>query len=208
MANRLTLSRITMVRSLSRSHGESWGAMGGHGESRGVMVYKATCTSLFQAAVTGHPRGSIFFSHLLCRSRRNAMSVKTATVHATWIIGRVIGTKMQKTAKVRVTRLVLDRYLLKYYNKRKTYFAHDPLERCSVGDIVLLKALPERRTRHVRHELVEIVHKLGNVVDPLTGKRVAGSVFLDPITDSTEPAQVLAENLAKMDLKDSEAEKH
>lgn len=41
------------------------------------------------------------------------MSVKTATVHATWIIGRVIGTKMQKTAKVRVTRLVLDQYLLK-----------------------------------------------------------------------------------------------
>lgn len=41
------------------------------------------------------------------------MSVRRATVHAKWIIGRVIGTKMQKTAKVRVTRLVLDPYLLK-----------------------------------------------------------------------------------------------
>jgi hypothetical protein len=41
------------------------------------------------------------------------MSVKQASVHAKWIIGRVIGTKMQKTAKVRVTRLVLDPYLLK-----------------------------------------------------------------------------------------------
>lgn len=41
------------------------------------------------------------------------MSVKQASVHAKWIIGRVIGTKMERTAKVRVTRLVLDRYLLK-----------------------------------------------------------------------------------------------
>ena len=41
------------------------------------------------------------------------MSVKQASVHAKWIIGRVIGTKMYKTAKVRVTRLVLDPYLLK-----------------------------------------------------------------------------------------------
>ncbi|XP_018586102.2 small ribosomal subunit protein uS17m [Scleropages formosus] len=136
------------------------------------------------------------------------MSLKTATVHATWIIGRVIGTKMQKTAKVRVTRLVLDKYLLKYYNKRKTYFAHDPLEQCSVGDIVLLKALPERRTKHVKHELAEIVYKLGSVVDPLTGKRVAGSVFLDPITDPTEPTQALAENLAELAIKDSGTQTH
>lgn len=41
------------------------------------------------------------------------MSVKHASVHAKWIIGRVIGTSMVKTAKVRVTRLVLDPYLLK-----------------------------------------------------------------------------------------------
>lgn len=41
------------------------------------------------------------------------MSVKKSAVQAKWIIGRVIGTKMVKTAKVRVTRLVLDPYLLK-----------------------------------------------------------------------------------------------
>lgn len=46
------------------------------------------------------------------------MSVKQASVHAKWIIGRVIGTKMQKTAKVRVTRLVLDPYLLKVNTDR------------------------------------------------------------------------------------------
>uniref|UniRef100_A0AAZ3RIH7 Mitochondrial ribosomal protein S17 n=1 Tax=Oncorhynchus tshawytscha TaxID=74940 RepID=A0AAZ3RIH7_ONCTS len=73
--------------------------------------------------------------------------------------------------------------LLQYYNKRKTYFAHDALQQCTVGDIVLLKALAERRSRHVKHELAEIVYKVGNVVDPLTGKRVAGSEFLECLTD-------------------------
>ncbi|XP_038860822.1 28S ribosomal protein S17, mitochondrial [Salvelinus namaycush] len=132
------------------------------------------------------------------------MSVKQASVHAKWIIGRVIGTKMQKTAKVRVTRLVLDPYLLKYYNKRKTYFAHDALQQCTVGDIVLLKALAERRSRHVKHELAEIVHKVGNVVDPLTGKRVAGSEFLECLTDPPHSLEqectMLTEKLQELNI--------
>lgn len=41
------------------------------------------------------------------------MSALRGVVHAKWIIGKVIGTKMHQTAKVRVTRLVLDPYLLK-----------------------------------------------------------------------------------------------
>ncbi|XP_028824912.1 28S ribosomal protein S17, mitochondrial-like [Denticeps clupeoides] len=121
------------------------------------------------------------------------MSVKQASVHAKWIIGQVIGTKMRKTAKVRVTRLVLDPYLLKFYNKRKTYFAHDALEQCAVGDVVLLKALPERRSEHVKHELARVVHRVGNVVDPLTGKRVAGQRFLDSFMEDSPPTDKLRE---------------
>ncbi|XP_067464441.1 28S ribosomal protein S17, mitochondrial [Thunnus thynnus] len=131
------------------------------------------------------------------------MSVKHASVHAKWIIGRVIGTKMFKTAKVRVTRLVLDPYLLKYYNKRKTYFAHDALRQCTVGDIVLLKALPEPRSKHVKHELAEIVYKVGRVIDPLTGKRVAGTEFVEPPTDlphSPEEETTLLEKLQELNI--------
>lgn len=128
---------------------------------------------------------------------------RIASVHAKWIIGKVVGTKMLKTAKVRVTRLVLDPYLLKYYNKRKTYFAHDALQQCTMGDIVLLKALPEPRSKHVKHELVEIVHKVGRVVDPLTGKKVAGIEFLEPLTDlslSLEEDITLTEKLQKLNI--------
>ncbi|XP_029956875.1 small ribosomal subunit protein uS17m [Salarias fasciatus] len=129
------------------------------------------------------------------------MSVKHASVHAKWVIGRVIGTKMHKTAKVRVTRLVLDPYLLKYYNKRKTYFAHDALQQCTMGDIVLLKALPEARSKHVKHEMVEIVHKVGRVVDPLTGKRAAGTEFLESLSDlEVEQDTSLAEKLQELNI--------
>lgn len=126
------------------------------------------------------------------------MSVKKASIHAKWIVGKVIGTKMKKTAKVRVTRLVLNSYLLKFYNKRKTYFAHDPLEQCTVGDIVLLQALPERRTKHVQHRLAEIIYKVGNVIDPVTGKRCAGSVLLEPLHDHS--SESLTEKLQELSI--------
>lgn len=84
-----------------------------------------------------------------------------------------------------------------YYNKRKTYFAHDALQQCTVGDIVLLKALPEKRSKHVKHELAEIVYKVGNVVDPLTGKKVAGRTFLEPLAESVESTESTDESLTE-----------
>ena len=85
-----------------------------------------------------------------------------------------------------------------YFNKRKTYFAHDALQQCTVGDIVLLKALPVPRTKHVKHELAEIVFKVGQVVDPVTGKRCAGTTYLEsPVDLETTP---LAKNLEELNL--------
>ncbi|KAI5139950.1 hypothetical protein MUG91_G69n2 [Manis pentadactyla] len=125
------------------------------------------------------------------------MSIARSSVHAKWIVGKVIGTAMQKTAKVRVTRLVLDPYLLKYFNKRKTYFAHDALQQCTVGDIVLLKALPVPRTKHVKHELAEIVFKVGQVIDPVTRKPCAGATYLEsPVSLETT---YLTKNLKEHD---------
>ncbi|TEA38766.1 hypothetical protein DBR06_SOUSAS610127, partial [Sousa chinensis] len=132
------------------------------------------------------------------RDQSHTMSIARSSVHAKWVVGKVIGTAMQKTAKVRVTRLVLDPYLLKYFNKRKTYFAHDALQQCTVGDIVLLKALPVPKTKHVKHELAEIIFKVGQVIDPVTGKRCAGTTYLEsPVSLETTH---LSKNLEKLDL--------
>ncbi|MED6272289.1 37S ribosomal protein S17 mitochondrial, partial [Characodon lateralis] len=88
-----------------------------------------------------------------------------------------------------------------YYNKRKTYFAHDALQQCTVGDIVLLKALPEARSKHVKHELSEIVYKVGRTVDPLTGKSVAGTEFVEPLSDLLlEEKTSLSEKLQELNI--------
>lgn len=94
-------------------------------------------------------------------------------------------------------------YLLspQYYNKRKTYFAHDALQQCTVGDIVLLKALLEPRSKHVKHELAEIVYKVGRVIDPLTGKSVAGTEFLEsPIDLQIKKETTLSEKLQDLNI--------
>ncbi|XP_043820464.1 28S ribosomal protein S17, mitochondrial isoform X2 [Dromiciops gliroides] len=124
------------------------------------------------------------------------MSVVRSAVHAKWIVGKVVGTAMQRTAKVQVNRLVLDPYLLKYFNKRKTYFAHDASEQCTVGDIVLLRALPVPRTKHVKHELAEIIFKVGRVIDPITGKPCAGTAYLEsPVSSESAPLNPSAKEL-------------
>lgn len=83
-----------------------------------------------------------------------------------------------------------------YFNKRKTYFAHDALQQCTVGDIVLLKALPVPRAKHVKHELAEIVFKVGQVIDPVSGKPCAGTAYLEsPISlETTHLTKTLEEH--------------
>ncbi|XP_032613428.1 small ribosomal subunit protein uS17m-like [Hylobates moloch] len=126
------------------------------------------------------------------------MSIVRSSVHAKWIVGKVTGTKMEKTAKVRVTRLVLDPHLLKYYNKRKTYFAHNALQQCTIGDIMLLKALPVPRTKHVKHELAEIVFKVRKLIAPVTGKPCAGTTYLEsPLSSETTQ---LSKNLEELSI--------
>nr|XP_045245936.1 28S ribosomal protein S17, mitochondrial-like [Macaca fascicularis] len=133
------------------------------------------------------------------------MSIVHASIHAKWMVEKVIGTKVQKTAKVRVTRLVLDAYLLEYYNKRKTYFARDALQQCTVGDIVLLRALPVPQTKHVKHELAEIVFKVGKIIDPVTGKPCAGITYLEsPL--SLEATQ-LSKNLEEINTSSAQWKK-
>nr|XP_048298820.1 28S ribosomal protein S17, mitochondrial-like [Myodes glareolus] len=108
------------------------------------------------------------------------------SVLARWVVGKVIGTAMVKTANVRATRLVLDPYLLKYFNKQRTHFARDAHQQCCIGDIVCLRALPVKGSKHVTHELAEIFFKVGQVIDPVTGKPCVGFAYLEsPLSSET-----------------------
>ncbi|KXJ18439.1 30S ribosomal protein S17 [Exaiptasia diaphana] len=84
-------------------------------------------------------------------------------------LGTVIGTKMDKTAKVLVTRMVLHPTIKKYWNKRKVYFAHDENNECTRGDLVRIKECrPLSKMKNFNVE--EIVQKAQKVVDTETGE--------------------------------------
>ena len=52
------------------------------------------------------------------------------------LVGRVVSNRMQKTAVVRVERLVRHRRYGKVLRRAKKYKAHDEANECQVGDLV------------------------------------------------------------------------
>ena len=76
---------------------------------------------------------------------------------------------MDKTAKVLVTKLKLHPYVMKYYNHRKVYFAHDENNECTTGDMVLIEVCP-KMSKKKRFRISEILEKGPRVVDAETAK--------------------------------------
>ncbi|XP_064398177.1 small ribosomal subunit protein uS17-like [Halichondria panicea] len=84
-------------------------------------------------------------------------------------LGRVVGTKMQKTAKVEVVRMFLHPQVLKYVRKRKKFFAHDEKEECGDGDLVVIKECqPLSKKKYFK--VSEIVRRVEHHKDPRTGE--------------------------------------
>ncbi|MCA9448585.1 MAG: 30S ribosomal protein S17, partial [Candidatus Omnitrophica bacterium] len=72
--------------------------------------------------------------------------------------GTVVSTKMDKTAVVRVERLVEHRLYKKTMKRTKNYHAHDEKGECGVGDEVrLMETKPISKTKCWR--VVEIIKK-------------------------------------------------
>lgn len=57
---------------------------------------------------------------------------------------------------------------------------------CKTGDIVLIKALPQKMTKLITHEVEEVVYPFGDVTDPVTGKKVAKERYREDIDRQSE----------------------
>ena len=68
---------------------------------------------------------------------------------------------------------------LQYYQKRVHYWAADPDGVCKDGDIVLIKQLEEPQSDRVKHYVKDFVFQVGNIVDPVTGRRCRGPEFIN-----------------------------
>ncbi len=72
--------------------------------------------------------------------------------------GRVIGTKMKKTAVVEVERRQRHRLYRKSMRRISKYYVDDPHERCKLGDLVKIEeSRPISKLKHWR--LVEIIER-------------------------------------------------
>lgn len=66
-----------------------------------------------------------------------------------------------------------------YFTRFDTCFAHDPNKTTKTGDIVLIQELDRRLTRDITHKVLKVVYPMGDVTDPLTGRKVMGGLFRD-----------------------------
>lgn len=73
-----------------------------------------------------------------------------------------------------------------YFNKQEEYYAHDPDKICKTGDVVLIRALPEKLTTLITHKVERVVFKLGDVIDPMSGKPVVVSQYRDDMDENDE----------------------
>lgn len=65
-------------------------------------------------------------------------------------------------------------------------FAHDPEKVLKSGDIVLVRELPEKLTTLITHKIEKLVYKLGDIVDPITGKLVVVGKYREEIERANE----------------------
>ena len=72
------------------------------------------------------------------------------------LVGNVIPSKMDKTVVVQVARKFPHPVYQKYVTRTKKYYAHDPLEQCSPGDLVrIIESKPLSKLKRWRVVSIE-----------------------------------------------------
>nr|CAI5863973.1 unnamed protein product [Callosobruchus analis] len=101
-------------------------------------------------------------------------------------LGQCVPCVKQGVSKFKVKRLELDENLLKYFPKHEFVYAHDPEKLCKTGDIALLELLPQKLTRLISHKVKKVIYPMGDITDPITGKKVIVGQYRDHIEKVNE----------------------
>lgn len=103
---------------------------------------------------------------------------------AALLLGRCITATREEGAEIVVTMSELDSNLRMFFPEKYTFFAYDPKTTCKAGDIVLIKKLNDPLTRKITHEIVKVVYPIGNVTDPISGKKVVVSQYREHMEET------------------------
>ncbi|XP_067630483.1 small ribosomal subunit protein uS17m [Eurosta solidaginis] len=100
------------------------------------------------------------------------------------LLGQCMPCIKKNATKIGIRRMDFDKNLNMYFDKYEFLFAHDPEKVCKTGDIVLISELPQRLTRLITHKVEKVVYPLGDITDPLTGKKVVVGKYRDDIEEA------------------------
>lgn len=101
-------------------------------------------------------------------------------------LGKCFPSVKANAVKICITKMELDENLLMYFKTFEEVFAYDPNKLCKSGDIVLIETLPQKKSKLITHQVIKVVFPLGDVVDPISGKKVVTSRFREDIVDAAK----------------------
>uniref|UniRef100_A0A7I4YFP8 28S ribosomal protein S17 n=1 Tax=Haemonchus contortus TaxID=6289 RepID=A0A7I4YFP8_HAECO len=115
-------------------------------------------------------------------------SIYKTRVGTELLMGKVVklsnvGIDRVPCAQVRCSMNEFNRYLKMYFARAFEFWALDRESKGNLGDMVLIRRIPveQRPTTNVAHLIDRVVFKYGNIVDPVTGRRVIKDEFADEI---------------------------
>ncbi|XP_058807364.1 small ribosomal subunit protein uS17m [Phymastichus coffea] len=103
-----------------------------------------------------------------------------------YLMGKCVPSLKTNAAKIGIPRYEYDENLHMYFKKHDFVYAHDPQKICKTGDMVLIQSLPEKMTRLIQHKVIEVIFPLGDITDPITGKKVVAGQYREKIKEVNE----------------------
>ncbi len=87
-------------------------------------------------------------------------------------IGQVTRLVDSNTRQVKVINMELDNYLKMYFNKSFEFESLDASDASKKGDIVLIRRMKNPPTSTKLYNIEQVLFKIEDIVDPVTGKKV------------------------------------
>ncbi|CAK9294635.1 unnamed protein product [Gordionus sp. m RMFG-2023] len=112
----------------------------------------------------------------------------------------VVGPRDLKTPEiynVECTKLIMDDFLNMYFDEKETLLAYDPQKMANEGDVVLIKKLDKPYAKDVAFALQEVLYQFGNMIDPISGRKVEGINFRDENEDNKKIHDIIRNTQAK-----------
>jgi len=89
------------------------------------------------------------------------------------LLGQVLPSTLKSAVKVQVPYFVFNENLKGYFKQTEDFIAKDTTK-CKVGDLVLIQKLTKQDKKEITHSVSEVVMRLGDVKDPISGEMVVG----------------------------------